>query len=47
MKVKHAKFGVGTVIAVNGGGDNVIVDVAIVGVGIKSLAVKYAPLEIV
>ena len=47
MKVKHAKFGVGTVIMVKGSGDNVIVDVAFVGVGIKSLAVKYAPLEIV
>ena len=47
MKVKHAKFGVGTVITVKGSGDNLIVDVAFVGVGIKSLAVKYAPLEIV
>jgi DNA helicase-2/ATP-dependent DNA helicase PcrA len=46
MKVKHPKFGVGTVIMVKGSGDNVIVDVAFVGVGIKSLAVKFAPLEI-
>ncbi len=47
IKVKHPKFGVGTVIAVKGAGDNMIVDVAFVGVGIKALAVKYAPLEIV
>lgn len=45
-KVKHPKFGEGTVITVKGTGDNTIVDVAFKGVGIKALAVKYAPLEI-
>ncbi|MBQ3115712.1 MAG: UvrD-helicase domain-containing protein [Clostridia bacterium] len=46
MKVKHPKFGEGTVITVKGAGDNAIIDVAFKGVGIKALAVKYAPLEI-
>ena len=47
VKVKHTKFGEGTVIATKGSGDMLVVDVAFVGVGIKSLAVKYAPLEII
>ena len=45
-RVKHVKFGEGTVIAVKGQGDNVIADVAFKGVGVKSLSVKYAPMEI-
>ena len=44
MKVKHAKFGSGTIIAVKN--DGKIIDVAFVGVGIKSLASEIAPLEI-
>ncbi|MBQ0099500.1 MAG: UvrD-helicase domain-containing protein, partial [Firmicutes bacterium] len=47
MKVRHTKFGEGTVIFVKGSGDTTVVDVAFKNVGIKSLAVKYAPLEIV
>ena len=47
IKVKHVKFGEGTVIDVKGAGDNIIVDVAFKGVGIKALSVKYAPMEIV
>lgn len=46
-KVKHVKFGEGTVIAVKGQGENVIADVAFRGVGVKSLSVKFAPMEIV
>jgi DNA helicase-2/ATP-dependent DNA helicase PcrA len=46
VKVKHAKFGEGTVIMVKGEGNNLIVDVAFKGVGIKSLSVAYAPMEI-
>ena len=45
IKVLHKKFGVGTVIAVKDGGK--VIDVAFSGVGIKSLAVEYAPIEIV
>ncbi|MBE5737351.1 MAG: ATP-dependent DNA helicase PcrA [Clostridiales bacterium] len=47
VKVKHVKFGEGTVIAVKGEGDNIIVDVAFPGVGIKSLSAKFAPMEII
>jgi len=47
VKVKHTKFGEGIVIAVKGTGDNIIVDVAFKGVGVKSLSAKFAPMEIV
>ncbi len=47
VKVRHKKFGEGTVIMVKGSGDNMIVDVAFKGVGIKSLSAKFAPMEIV
>ncbi len=47
VKVKHVKFGEGTVITTKGQGDNLIVDVAFKGVGIKSLSAKFAPMEIV
>ena len=46
-KVRHPKFGEGTVIAVSGEGDGKLADVAFKGVGIKKLALKYAPLEII
>jgi DNA helicase-2/ATP-dependent DNA helicase PcrA len=46
-KVKHTKFGEGTVICVKGSGDNIIVDVAFKGVGVKSLSAKFAPMEII
>ncbi len=47
VKVKHAKFGEGTVIVVKGQGENIVADVAFKGYGIKSLSVKYAPMEII
>lgn len=47
IKVKHVKFGEGTVIATHGSGKELIADVAFKGVGIKSLAVRFAPLEII
>ncbi|MBQ7236280.1 MAG: UvrD-helicase domain-containing protein [Clostridia bacterium] len=46
VKVKHVKFGEGMVINVKGQGDNLIVDVAFKGVGIKSLSAKFAPMEV-
>lgn len=46
IKVKHTKFGEGTVIEVKGEGDNLIVAVAFQSVGIKTLSVKYAPMVI-
>jgi hypothetical protein len=45
MKVNHKKFGNGTIIAVKDGGK--VIDVAFLGVGIKSLESEYAPIEIV
>ena len=45
MKVNHKKFGNGTIIAVKDGGK--VIDVAFLGVGIKSLASEYAPIEII
>ena len=47
VKVKHAKFGVGTIIMTKNSGDNLTVSVAFMGLGIKELSVKYAPMEIV
>ncbi len=47
LKVKHVKFGEGVVIMTKGEGDNLVVDVAFKGVGIKSLSAKYAPMEII
>ncbi len=47
VKVRHVKFGEGMIINVKGEGDNLIVNVAFNGVGIKALSVKYAPMEIV
>ncbi len=47
VKVRHKKFGEGTVITVKGSGDSTVVDVAFERVGIKSLAIKFAPMEIV
>lgn len=46
-KVKHAKFGIGTVITTKNSGDNLIVDVAFKGIGIKSLSAKFAPMELI
>jgi DNA helicase-2/ATP-dependent DNA helicase PcrA len=45
MKVKHAKFGFGTVIAVKNGGNTV--NIAFEGQGIKELSASIAPLEII
>lgn len=47
VKVRHKKFGEGTVITVKGSGDSTVVDVAFKSVGIKSLAIKFAPMEII
>ena len=46
-KVKHLKFGTGTVIACHNSGEKLVCDVAFPGVGIKSLSVKFAPMELV
>ena len=46
-KVRHAKFGEGTIIAVRGIGSNMILDIAFEGLGIKQLSASLAPLTIV
>ena len=46
-KVKHAKFGEGTIVAVKNAGGGKIVDVAFKGIGVKSLSVQYAPMELI
>ena len=47
VKVKHVKFGEGIIITVKGSEDNLVADVAFKGVGIKTLSIKYAPMEII
>ncbi len=42
MKVKHPKFGTGTVIAVKNGGQ--VLNIAFEGQGIKELSAAIAPL---
>ena len=44
--VRHPKFGTGTIIAVKGEKGNEVADVAFKGIGIKSLALRFAPLEL-
>ena len=46
QKVRHAKFGVGTVIAVRNDASGQKVDVAFIGVGIKTLMAHIAPMTI-
>lgn len=44
--VKHKKFGFGKILAVKSSGSNTIIDVAFQNVGVKSLAVNFAPIEL-
>lgn len=46
-KVIHKKFGEGIIVARKQNGDDVVIDVAFKGIGVKSLVVKYAPIEVV
>jgi DNA helicase-2/ATP-dependent DNA helicase PcrA len=45
-KVRHIKWGVGTVIAKEGNGDSTQVKVAFPGLGVKTLMLAYANLEV-
>jgi DNA helicase-2/ATP-dependent DNA helicase PcrA len=45
--VKHAKFGLGTVQRSEGEGDDLKISVSFPGYGVKTLAVKFANLEVV
>ncbi|MDY2879941.1 MAG: UvrD-helicase domain-containing protein [Candidatus Borkfalkiaceae bacterium] len=46
VRVVHRKFGEGTVVATKQSGGELIADIAFKGVGIKSLVVRLAPIEI-
>ncbi len=47
VKVKHAKFGEGTIISIVGGGANMILTISFDSCGVKQLSAMIAPLEIV
>ena len=47
VKVKHPKFGEGTIVNARGVGSNMIVDIAFEGFGIKQLSASLAPLTII
>ena len=44
-KVEHKAFGLGTVVKVNGSGENAELDVAFSGNGIKRLLAAFAPIR--
>lgn len=46
-KVKHKKFGTGTIISINGAGDNSELTIAFDKQGIKKLMLGFAPIEII
>ena len=45
--VRHKKFGNGVIISTKNNGGEIIADVAFKGVGIKSLVLRLAPLEVI
>ena len=47
VKVRHPKFGEGTIISARGVGSNMILDIAFEGLGIKQLSASLAPLSLV
>ncbi len=46
VRVKHPKFGNGTIVGVRGAGSNMIIDVAFENLGIKQLSASLAPLTL-
>ena len=47
VKVKHPKFGEGTIVGMRGVGANMILDIAFAGLGIKQLSASLAPLSVI
>lgn len=47
VKVKHPKFGIGTIVMTKGEGQNLIVNIAFEGQGVKQLSAALAPIEII
>ena len=46
VRVRHPKFGIGTIVGSRGAGSNMILDVAFEGLGIKQLSASLAPLTV-
>ena len=46
VKVSHPKFGYGTIVNMRCSGENMILDVAFDGLGIKQLSASLAPLTV-
>ena len=47
VRVRHPKFGEGLIVSTRGEGASLIANVSFQGLGIKSLSVQIAPLEII
>ena len=47
VRVRHPKFGEGTVVGIKGSGSNMIVDIAFLGLGIKQLSASLAPITVI
>jgi len=47
VKVRHPKFGDGTIVGMRGVGSNMILDIAFAGLGIKQLSAALAPLTVI
>ena len=45
--VRHKKFGDGVIVARKMSGQDIVIDVAFKGIGIKSLVVRFAPIEVI
>lgn len=43
-RVNHAKWGIGTIVSIKGSGDDLELDIAFAGMGIKKLLAKFAPI---
>lgn len=42
--MNHAKWGIGTIVSIKGSGDDLELDIAFAGMGIKKLLAKFAPI---
>jgi DNA helicase-2/ATP-dependent DNA helicase PcrA len=47
QKIKHARFGIGRIINIEGAGDNKFANIAFDGLGIKKFSLALTPMEIV
>ena len=47
VRVRHPKFGEGTIIRTERGDGNVYADIAFPGIGVKTLSLNFAPLTLI